>query len=133
LKILVSLRVTGRRRLARHVEHLVELAARAGELVDEHRDLELVAPPQTVTVLFRCRRPDSADPLDAIDAHVHRELLASGRPVIGRTIWRGEPVLKLTLVNPLTTADDLAQLLDLVASTARAVACAGRPEEALTT
>jgi hypothetical protein len=52
LKILVGLRCTGRRRLAAMVEHLVELARRTGELVGGHDELELLAPPSTVMVVF---------------------------------------------------------------------------------
>lgn len=121
LKILVSLRATGRRRLAGLVEHLVDLAAKAGEAVRRHPALELVAPPQTVTVLFRCR-PDGVDDslLDRLNVEVQRRLLASGRAVVGRTRYRGAVVLKLTFTNPLTTHDDVAGLLAAVAAEAAA-------------
>jgi L-2,4-diaminobutyrate decarboxylase len=61
LKVLVSLRSTGRRRLAAMVEHLVDTAAGAAALVARRPDVELLAPPSTVTVLFRWR-PDAAAP-----------------------------------------------------------------------
>nr|WP_246211045.1 pyridoxal-dependent decarboxylase [Phytoactinopolyspora alkaliphila] len=120
LKILVSLRITGRLRLAGFVEHLVDLTAEAGRLVDAHPQLELIAPPQTVTVLFRCRAPEGSpvDGQDALNTRVQRDLLASGRAVVGRTRWKGRTVLKLTLVNPLATAGDIAGLLDLIAGAA---------------
>ncbi|WP_165368110.1 pyridoxal phosphate-dependent decarboxylase family protein, partial [Phytoactinopolyspora endophytica] len=131
LKVVVSLRATGRRRLAGYVEHLVGLCAEAGRRVDTHPALELVAPPQTVTVLFRCRPPrairegvdDAA--LDVINTEVQRALLSSGQAVVGRTRWRGRVVLKLTLVNPLTTIDDVGGLLELIAATAADVTRAG--------
>lgn len=121
LKILVSLRATGRRRLAGLVEHLVDLAAKAGEAVRRVNGLELVAPPQTVTVLFRCR-PDGVDEdrLDALNVEVQRRLLASGRAVVGRTRYRGRVALKLTFTNPLTSHDDVAALLAAVAAEAAA-------------
>ncbi|TDD68646.1 aspartate aminotransferase family protein [Jiangella aurantiaca] len=121
LKILVSLRATGRRRLAGLVEHLVDLAAKAGEAVRRHPDLELLAPPQTVTVLFRCR-PDGVDEdrLDGLNVDVQRRLLASGRAVVGRTRYRGRVALKLTFTNPLTNHDDVAALLAAVAAEASA-------------
>lgn len=121
LKILVSLRATGRRRLAGLVEHLVDLAAKAGEAVRRRTDLELLAPPQTVTVLFRCR-PDGVDEdrLDALNVDVQRRLLASGRAVVGRTRYRGRVALKLTFTNPLTGHDDVTALLAAVAAEASA-------------
>ena len=53
LKILVGLRSTGRRRLAAMVEGLVALTETAAGLVDAHGELELLADPSTVMVVFR--------------------------------------------------------------------------------
>lgn len=53
LKVLVSLRCTGRLQMAAMVEHVVDLAAAAAQSVREHPRLELLAPPSTVTVVFR--------------------------------------------------------------------------------
>ncbi|MGH9212043.1 MAG: pyridoxal phosphate-dependent decarboxylase family protein [Acidimicrobiales bacterium] len=61
LKVLLSLRSTGRLRLAAHLEHLVATTAAVARLVDEHADLELLAPASTVTVVFRWN-PGSAPP-----------------------------------------------------------------------
>ncbi|WP_166352621.1 pyridoxal phosphate-dependent decarboxylase family protein [Phytoactinopolyspora limicola] len=118
-KILVSLRATGRRQLARYVEHIVDLTAAVGELVAQRPDLELMAAPQTVTVLFRCRPVETPETsLDALNVAVQRELLTSGRAVVGRTQLDGRAVLKLTLINPLATGNDIAALLDTVVTTA---------------
>ncbi|WP_051425612.1 pyridoxal phosphate-dependent decarboxylase family protein [Jiangella gansuensis] len=123
LKILVSLRATGRRRLAAMVEHLVDLAASAGDAVTDRPELELLAPPQTVMVLFRCRAAGLGEArLDELNVAVQRRLLASGRAVVGRTRHRGRVALKLTLTNPLTTAGDIAALLDTVVTTAKEAA-----------
>nr|WP_281386645.1 pyridoxal-dependent decarboxylase [Jiangella mangrovi] len=121
LKILVSLRATGRRRMAGLVEHLVDLAAKAGEAARRVPGLEVLAPPQTVTVLFRCR-PDGVDEalLDRLNTQVQRRLLASGRAVVGRTRYRGRVVLKITFTNPMTTHDDVAGLLAAIAAEASA-------------
>ncbi len=112
LKVLVSLRATGRRELAGMVERCVALASAAGAAVAAHPRLELVAPVSTVTVLFR------VDGDDAAQVAVQRALLASGSAVIGRTRIDGRETLKLTLLNPHATERDLAALLDLVADAA---------------
>lgn len=119
LKILVSLRTTGRRRLGAMVEHVVALAHRAGDVISAQDGLELLSEPQTVTVLFRCHPPGASDDeLDALNVDVQRHLLATGRAVVGRTRHRGQVALKLTFVNPLTTHDDVAALVRLIADTA---------------
>ena len=122
LKILIGLRATGRRQLAAMVEQLVELARYAAGAVDAHDELELLAEPSTVMVVFRWRpagEPIAADVLDAVNVAAQRALLRSGRAVIGRTRLDGRVALKLTLVNPLTGAADVRALLELVAGAAR--------------
>lgn len=119
LKILVSLRTTGRRQLAGMVEHVVDLATRAAEDVRAHPSLELLAEAQTVTVLFRCvRRELDDDALDALNVDVQQRLLASGRAVVGRTRHHGRVALKLTFTDPTTSHDDVRALLAVIAETA---------------
>jgi L-2,4-diaminobutyrate decarboxylase len=125
LKILVGLRSTGRDRLAAMIEGLVDLAQAAAALVEAHDELELLAPPSTVMVVFRWRPVGSAladDALDAANIAAQRALLRSGQAVIGRTRLDGRVALKLTLVNPLAGEDDVRELLELVAGAARAAA-----------
>jgi L-2,4-diaminobutyrate decarboxylase len=112
LKVLISLRATGRRRLGEMVDHVVGLAEHAGRAVAAHPDLELVAPPSTIMVAFRVPGGDAAN------IRVHRALFVSGRAVLGRTRVRGEVALKLTLMNPQTTTADVDALLDVVLSEA---------------
>jgi L-2,4-diaminobutyrate decarboxylase len=120
LKVLVSLRALGRRQLGAMVEHLFALAQHAAEAVRAQPQLELVAAPQTVTVVFRWHGPSA----DAVNAAVQRDLLASGRAVIGRTRIDGAEALKLTLMNPATTRADVEALVALVAEEAARVAAA---------
>jgi L-2,4-diaminobutyrate decarboxylase len=122
LKVVASLRSTGRKQLGAMVEHLVDLAAHAGRLIQDDPRLELLRPPQTVTVLFRRagrRHGMGPEELDDENVAVQRRLLASGRAVVGRTILDGRVALKLTFVNPLAKRDDIADLLDVIAEDVR--------------
>lgn len=124
LKVLVSLRSTGRRALAALVEHLVDTTHAAADVIAAHDDLELLTDPSTITVLFRWhpsaaggQRARIADvALDAGNTAVQRSLFDTGRAVVGRTRHQGRVALKLTLVNPRATVDDVAHLADLVAA-----------------
>jgi L-2,4-diaminobutyrate decarboxylase len=123
LKILVGLRSTGRRRLAAMVEQLVDLARDGARAVDAHPDLELLAEPSTVTVVFRWRPAGGRlghGTLDAVNVAAQRALLRSGRAIVGRTRLDGRVALKLTFVNPLACEADVRELLELVVSAARA-------------
>lgn len=135
LKILVSLRATGRQRMAAMVEHVVDTAAETSRYVDGHPELELLCPVSTITVLFRWRptlMTVSDALLDQLNTAVQRKLFNTGQAIIGRTKTReGTVALKLTVVNPLTTTENLTQLADLVATEAAALAAswADRPRE----
>jgi len=108
LKVLIALKATGRRRLEQMVDAVLDLTQYAGEAIMRTPELELVAPPQTVMVAFRHTRGDTI--------RIHRELFNSGRAVIGRTTVNGQPVLKLTLLNPDTTRAEIDALLELIVS-----------------
>lgn len=117
LKVVVSLRSTGRQQMGAMVEHLVGTTAAAAALVDAAPDLELLAPASLAMVVFRWRPPDSAlddGALDEVNIAVQRSLFARGTAVVGRTRRRGRVALKLTLVNPATSVADVAGVLDLV-------------------
>jgi L-2,4-diaminobutyrate decarboxylase len=51
-----------------------------------------------------------------VNTRIHRELFATGEAVIGRTRIGDTVALKLTLLNPHTTTNDVDALLDLVVS-----------------
>jgi glutamate/tyrosine decarboxylase-like PLP-dependent enzyme len=112
LKVLIALRATGRRRLGEMIDQVLALAQYAGEAITRHPQLELATPPSTVMVAFRHRGDD------ATNIRIHRDLFASGRAVIGRTRVKGRVSLKLTLLNPYTTRQDIDALLGEIVSAA---------------
>ncbi|RAJ65569.1 L-2,4-diaminobutyrate decarboxylase [Streptomyces sp. Amel2xB2] len=120
LKTAVTLRALGRGGMAALVERTCAVARTLAELVAAEPRLELFAPPELSTVLFR---PAGADAAAA--ASVRRRLLAEGRAVLGRAEpdGAGGPAdvggdaglwLKATLLNPYTARSDLESLLALV-------------------
>ena len=73
LKVLITLRALGRRRLGEMIDQCLELAQHAGRAIQARPELELLTPPSTVMVAFRHRGGDAAN------MRIHRELFASGR------------------------------------------------------
>ncbi|UQA97676.1 pyridoxal phosphate-dependent decarboxylase family protein [Streptomyces halobius] len=126
-KIAVTLRTLGRAGLGQLVDACHELARGGAEAVRAHPRLELHADPVLTAFLFRYL-PEGADPAhtDQVNAALRRRLLREGRAVVGRTELPGEGPgrvrLKLTLLNPHTTAAEVERLL-------HAVAAAGQAEE----
>lgn len=121
LKAFVSLRHVGRRQLAAWLDHLVDLAHEVAQVIDRRPGLELLTEPQSVMVLFRWvgETPPGAEArdkseLDRINTEIGRRLFESGDAVIGRTVVDGRVALKLTLMAPTMTLDEVVGILDLV-------------------
>lgn len=78
--------------------------------------LELVMQPQLASVLFRSRPAQMAGSdaaaIALLNQRVGDALLASGRANVGVTEHNGVTCLKLTLLNPVVTLDDVKVLLN---------------------
>ncbi|MEK6312097.1 MAG: pyridoxal-dependent decarboxylase [Curtobacterium sp.] len=128
LKLWTTLRASGAEAVGRAFDTVLDVAARVHEHVRRHPDLELVAPTQLSTVLFRWQPDDvTDDEADALVAPLRAALLAEGRVLIAKTVIDGRPCNKLTLLNPGTTADQVVAALEHVTVTA------GRLRAGLTT
>ncbi|MEW2121651.1 aminotransferase class V-fold PLP-dependent enzyme [Streptomyces sp. NPDC005474] len=109
LKIAVTLKTLGRQGLGALVDQVCDHAHEFARQIQTRPGFELHDRPTISTVLFR---PTGATD-DAV-ADVRRKLLHDGRAVLGRAHLDGRLWLKATLLNPHTTPDDLASLLNLV-------------------
>ncbi|WP_234434727.1 MULTISPECIES: pyridoxal phosphate-dependent decarboxylase family protein [Streptomyces] len=127
-KLAVTLRTLGRDGLGRLVDACHDLAHVAADAVRADPSLELHADPVLTTLLFRYRPPGFTDEaaLDEVNGRLRRLLLRSGRAVVGRTelpgAGPGRVRLKLTLLNPHTTAAEVGALLQEVVGAGRKVA-----------
>jgi len=129
IKVVATLLALGRSGLGDLVEICHDLAGHATARVAAEPELELVAPAELTTVVFRYRGHAECDPsrLDAINGALRRSLLEAGVALIGRTDVRRESgvtqtCLKLTLLNPTTTMSDLDDLFDTLLRCGRLVA-----------
>jgi L-2,4-diaminobutyrate decarboxylase len=62
--------------------------------------------------------PEQADALVPL---IRRVLFESGRALVAKTVIDARPTLKLTLLNPETTAEQIAAVLELVKSAGSAL------------
>jgi L-2,4-diaminobutyrate decarboxylase len=120
LKLWMTLRAMGADAIGDYVDAVVDLAAVGHRLMSEHPDLEVVTEPMLSTLVFRFR-PDglSEDDADHVNPGIRQTIAGSGSAVIAGTRSDGRAWLKLTMLNPDTTADDLRAVIDLVTETGR--------------
>lgn len=112
LKLWLTLRVMGADILGQYVDTVTDLATEIGDVVDADRSLELAATPQLSTVVFRYRPAGTTEAVaDALTPLIRATLYERGTAMVAATRVDGRRWLKLTLLNPLATADDLRAIL----------------------
>ncbi|CAH0326466.1 L-2,4-diaminobutyrate decarboxylase [Rahnella aquatilis] len=123
LKLWMGLEALGQKQYAAIIDHGVTLAQEVAQYVTSEAALELVMKPQLASVLFRYRPEQLAGSSDAAIALLNQKigdaLLESGRANVGVTEHNGVTCLKLTLLNPTVTLEDVKVLLALVEKTAQ--------------
>ncbi|HET9379673.1 MAG TPA: pyridoxal-dependent decarboxylase [Streptomyces sp.] len=125
VKAAAALLAYGRDGMGGMIDACHDLARHAERRILAEPALELVAPAELTTVVFRYRGADPAAD-DDLNGALRRRLLESGTALVGRTeATTGGPgsprrvCLKFTLLNPTATADDIDGLVDLVLDAGR--------------
>lgn len=125
LKLWMGLEALGQKQYAAIIDHGVTLAQQVAQFVEQHDALELVMKPQLASVLFRYRPQQMAEWSDAdvalFNQRIGDALLESGRANVGVTEHNGVTCLKMTLLNPTVTLDDITVLLALLEKTAQSL------------
>jgi glutamate/tyrosine decarboxylase-like PLP-dependent enzyme len=88
------------------VEVTLRVAQEAARLVDRHAATELLMEPELSCVVFRRVGWTPADYQAWSDAE-----LRAGRSFVVPTSWQGEVVLRMCIVNPRTTVEDIESIL----------------------
>ncbi|MDI9767537.1 pyridoxal phosphate-dependent decarboxylase family protein [Pantoea dispersa] len=120
LKLWMGLEALGQKQYAAIIDHGVSLAQDVAQFVESEPRLELVMQPQLASVLFRYRPEQLSDSaqIALFNQRIGDALLESGRANVGVTEHAGMTCLKLTLLNPTVTLEDIKLLLALVEKTA---------------
>jgi L-2,4-diaminobutyrate decarboxylase len=97
------------------VDVTIDLAQQFHGLLAAADDFEPLHEPECNIVTFRhvpngLRNAPTGE-LDALQARLRRAVVESGRFFLTQTRLDGRTVLRTTIINPLTTADDLRALL----------------------
>ncbi|GAA3139884.1 lysine decarboxylase DesA [Planomonospora alba] len=116
LKLWMTLRIMGADAIGELFDDVVDRAAAAWNLLSEDPRFEVVTRSQLSTVVFRYLPTGPGRVYaDAANLHARKALAASGDAVVAGTTVDGRQFLKFTLLNPETTIDDIAAVVELVA------------------
>jgi L-2,4-diaminobutyrate decarboxylase len=114
LKLWISFRTLGRKKLAEMIDRTVSLAGHAAQVIRRKPDLQLLCEPQLSTVVFRVLPPRASIDADELNARVRQRLFESGRAIIGNTRVKTRQCLKFTCMNPAVTEAELENLIDAI-------------------
>jgi glutamate/tyrosine decarboxylase-like PLP-dependent enzyme len=130
LKLWMTIKTFGRRRLAEAVRRGFERAEDAERLLRRRDGWAVVTPAQMGIVTFRCV-PDDRPPeaVDALNRRLAQALTEEGGALLSTTSLGGRPVLRLCPIHPETTPDDIRWTLDRLEALRRSgVPEAGEPD-----
>jgi len=132
LKIWLTLRYYGVRRIAQSISEDNTLAAYLGEQIQAAGDFELLAPPELSICCFRHVPPslqerirtqgaDSAieAELGRFNANIMNAVQRGGRAYLSSAIIRGKFALRTCITNFRTTRADIDQTLEIIRDAAR--------------
>ncbi|MFB6835444.1 pyridoxal phosphate-dependent decarboxylase family protein [Streptomyces sp. NPDC056361] len=117
LKLWMTLRVMGADGVGELFDEVCDLAAEGFDLLTADPRYDVVVAPQLSTLVYRYVPEGDVPPaeVDRANLHARKALFASGEAVVAGTKVDGRQYLKFTLLNPETTAADIAAVLDLIA------------------
>ncbi|MEU1280634.1 aspartate aminotransferase family protein [Streptomyces sp. NPDC005805] len=117
LKLWMTLRVMGADGIGQLFDEVCDLASEGWELLAADPRYDVVVQPQLSTLVYRYIPESVTSPtlIDQANLHARKALFASGEAVVAGTKVNGRQYLKFTLLNPETTAADIAAVLDLIA------------------
>jgi len=124
LKLWLTLRIMGADAVGALFDEVIDQAAEAWRLLEDDPRFEVVAKSDLSTLVFRWRPPGPVDhPIDhgladAANLHAREAIAAAGEAVVAATVVDGRHYLKFTLLNPETSLDDIAYVLDVLAEQA---------------
>ncbi|MGI5257050.1 pyridoxal phosphate-dependent decarboxylase family protein [Streptomyces angustmyceticus] len=132
LKLWLTLRIMGAAAVGELFDDVIDRAAEAWKLLHDDPRFSVVVEPQLSTLVFRYVPSTDQDPelCDRVNLHARDALFASGDAIVAGTVVDGRHHLKFTLLNPETTLEDIAAVLDLIAEHAGAY-LAEQPRPAL--
>jgi aromatic-L-amino-acid/L-tryptophan decarboxylase len=115
LKLWMTLRHYGVRRLAEAIEHDIAMAAHLAALVEQSSEFELLSPPSLSICTFRhVPATLAADDLDAHNERLLAALQRDGRVYLSNAVVDGHFALRACVTNYRTTTADIERTVDVL-------------------
>lgn len=120
LKLWMTLRVMGPDLIGDYLDTVLALTGEVYEEVVDWDEIEVVAAPQLSTLVLRYAPTDAeVDEIGRLNSEIRSVLFHRGSAVVAATTVEGRQYLKLTLLNPMATAQDILGIVDQIRTVGR--------------
>ncbi|MDC6365812.1 MULTISPECIES: aminotransferase class V-fold PLP-dependent enzyme [Flavobacteriaceae] len=119
LKFYMSIKTFGLGEFRSAISHGIDLAEEAESLLRKSKNWEVIFPATLAVINFRyhpIQKKYSDKELDEINQYISEKVVASRKALLVTTVLNGQVVLRMCLINPRTTMDDVTDTLKLCKS-----------------
>ena len=114
LKLWFTLRYMGKKKLGQFTEALIEITQQTAAYIEADPNFELLCHSDIGILLFRyLDGPVESNSCD-VNKYIKEKLFYGGEVLVASTKVNGEFYLKFTILNPLTTLNDIKNILNLI-------------------
>src|SRR5690606_36930653 len=116
LKFYMSLKTFGLKEFRDAITYNIDLAEEAENLLRGSKSWEVVFPATLAVINFRynpIKHNYSEKELDEINQYISKKVVDSRKALLVTTLLHGQVVLRMCLINPRTSLEDVTETLDL--------------------
>ncbi|HVI46123.1 MAG TPA: aspartate aminotransferase family protein [Chitinophaga sp.] len=116
LKLWCTLRLMGKQQLGEYTDTIIETTGAAAALLDSDPDFELLTHSDISALVFRYapKGVQGTLLLDKLNQYIKKEMFQEGKAIVAGTRIHDAFYLKFTLLNPLTTVDDIRDIISII-------------------
>ncbi len=96
-----------------YIDRVYDLTKEFAQIISQSPDFELAVEPECNIICFRYLKDQCMD-INGLQFKIRKKILSEGSFYIVQTVLKDKAYLRCTIINPLTTIDDLKDLLDKV-------------------
>ncbi|REC42630.1 pyridoxal phosphate-dependent decarboxylase family protein [Chryseobacterium sp. 5_R23647] len=112
LKLWFTLRIIGKKGLGNYIERIIYTAREAANLLENDPHFELLNRSDISALVFRySANPFKTFDLSRVNTYIKSQLYKNGNALVAGTKVNGQFYLKFTILNPLTTVEDIKSIL----------------------
>lgn len=116
VKVFTMIRLYGDQLFSDYITTTYDLGQTLAEMIHNENGFELVVKPDGNIVCFRYKPMHFNGDLNNLTSSIRKKLLDDARFYVVQTSVKGQIYLRVTLMNPFTTKEDLSGLLNLIRS-----------------